>query len=36
MIKFLAFTDLHYDYATQGDERIRQIVSRAKDEEAAR
>jgi len=33
MIKFLAFTDLHYDYATQGDERIRQILSRAKSEE---
>ncbi|WP_051204937.1 metallophosphoesterase family protein [Butyrivibrio sp. VCD2006] len=33
MIKFLAFTDLHYDYATQGDERIRQLVSRAKSEE---
>ena len=33
MIKFLVFTDLHYDYATQGDERIRQIVSRAKDAE---
>lgn len=32
MIKFLAFTDLHYDYATQGDERIRQILSRAKEE----
>ena len=30
MIKFLAFTDLHYDYATHGDERIRQILSRAK------
>lgn len=29
MIKFLAFTDLHYDYATHGDERIRQILSRA-------
>jgi predicted phosphodiesterase len=33
MIKFLAFTDLHYDYATHGDERIRQILSRAKSEE---
>ena len=32
MIKFLAFTDLHYDYATQGDERIRQILDRAKTE----
>ncbi|MBR4344076.1 MAG: metallophosphoesterase [Lachnospiraceae bacterium] len=32
MIKFLAFTDLHYDYATHGDERIRQILSRAKSE----
>ena len=30
MIKFLAFTDLHYDYATQGDERIRQIIDRVK------
>ena len=25
MIKFLVFTDLHYDYTTHGDERIRQI-----------
>ena len=33
MIKFLVFTDLHYDYATHGDERIRQILSRAKVEE---
>lgn len=33
MIKFLAFTDLHYDYATHGDECIQQILSRAKDEE---
>ncbi len=32
MIKFLAFTDLHYDYATHGDERIQQIVDRAKSE----
>ena len=33
MIKFLVFTDLHYDYATHGDERIRQILGRAKSEE---
>ena len=32
MIKFLTFADLHYDYATQGDERIRQILDRAKSE----
>lgn len=32
MIKFLVFTDLHYDYATRGDERIRQIMSRAENE----
>ncbi|MBQ8139774.1 MAG: metallophosphoesterase [Lachnospiraceae bacterium] len=33
LIKFLVFTDLHYDYATHGDERIRQILGRAKSEE---
>ena len=28
----IANADLHYDYATQGDERIRQILDRAKSE----
>ena len=32
MIKFLVFGDLHYDYATKGDERIEEILARAKTE----
>lgn len=32
MVKFLGFGDLHYDYATKGDERIREILTRARNE----
>lgn len=34
MVKFLVFGDLHYDHATKGDERIREILTRAKNEKA--